>query len=72
MDIFTRSSISDILWLKFSVIEVNKVTSGKEERGAEGALNVELAMGSPKETQVEDRLGLETVGGFGVGARGGA
>ena len=72
MDIFTRSSISDILWLKFSVIEVNNVTSGKEERGAEGALNVELAMGSPKETRVEDRLGLETVGGLGVGARGGA
>ena len=51
---------------------MNNVTSGKEERGAEGALNVELAMGGPKETRVEDRLGLETVGGFGVGARGGA
>ena len=71
MDIFTRSSISDILWLKFSVIEVNNVTSGREEMGAEGALNVELAMGGPKETRVEDRLGLETVGGFGVGALGG-
>ena len=72
MDTFTRSSISDIRWLKVSVVVVKSVTSGNEEWGTGGALKVELAMGSPKETRVEERLGcLGTAGGVGVGARGG-
>ena len=71
IDIFTRSSISDILWLKVSVIIVKRVASEDEEWRAGGSLKVELAMGRPKETRAAGPLGcLGTAGGVGVGALG--